>query len=410
MASRAVPLTIDEPTGVRRENWPVRWGVPFPKGAMREACWVRLLGPDGREMSCEARETARWPDGSVKWIVLDFQVTLEAQESVSCRLECGEDVVRGKVESPLRVVDRDGEIRVDTGPLTFGVRKSRFDMLEDVELNGNSMFGKDGQWLWILDGDGGTYSLADGMVREVEVEESTHRRIVIRARGRHGTGGGGALFDYVVRITAFTGLPWVQIEYTFLNTEDAETMEIREITFGTQVDLPEERVGLCGSGHKLFESREPFYLYHQELLENYGVFSGSPIYYESGERVDGVGLYEQQLARGWLDVNDGLHGMCVSMRDYLFLYPKEATWKDDRITFSLWPGRAGPIRLQQGVARTFTFMVHCHEGSCTEARAHELAAAFEESLLPRNGPWYLESGAFRARVFREARLIPQPGS
>jgi len=64
-----VTLRVESPVNVR--DWPVTSGVPFPKGALGSARNVRLL--DGKPL--QTTVTARWPDGSVKWLLLDFRHT-----------------------------------------------------------------------------------------------------------------------------------------------------------------------------------------------------------------------------------------------------------------------------------------------------------------------------------------------
>ncbi len=165
-----VTLDIEEPTGVRRENWPVRWGVPFPRGVLRSSNAVRMLGPDGNECPCALKETARWPDGSVKWILIDIQVTLEPQGTARYRLEYSEDVVRTPVDSPLVVRDLDDRIQVHTGPLAFELSKARFALLEKVVHCGNSALADEGQRIWIRDGADARFELGAGETREVAVE------------------------------------------------------------------------------------------------------------------------------------------------------------------------------------------------------------------------------------------------
>jgi len=370
--------------------------VPFPRGAIDTPDCVRLLGPGGGEHPCEIEAIARWSDGSVKWILLNFPVTIEAQATATYHLEYGPGVMRAPLTSGLEVRESPAAIHVQTGPISFSVNREPFSLLEQVQLHGRPLL--QSQQLRVTDAGGTTYDLSGSIPREVVVEEQTSRRTVIRARGKHASSDGRTFLDYLVRVYAWADLPWAQIEYTFINTEDTESVDIGEISLDTMLSVEASRAGSCGSGRKTYTSGEPFSFHHDSLLERYGVFAGSSIYGDDGEKVEGVGMYEQQIARGWLDVSDGQGGVCVSLRDFLAMYPKEACWRGDHITFSIWPERAEPLRLHQGMARTHTFMVYFHEGDGQQARAGELAAAFGEPLLPRNGPWYLESGVF-GRVF-----------
>ncbi len=76
-----VTLTLKNPAGVTLAAWPVRWGIPLPAGAVTKATQVALTGPDREPVSAQARVTARWPDGSAKWVLLDFVARLGKQDA-----------------------------------------------------------------------------------------------------------------------------------------------------------------------------------------------------------------------------------------------------------------------------------------------------------------------------------------
>jgi len=70
-AGLAVPLAIEETAGVARRSWPVTASVPFPRGRLRGAdVWV--AAPAGDATLAQARALERWPDGSTRWLLVDF--------------------------------------------------------------------------------------------------------------------------------------------------------------------------------------------------------------------------------------------------------------------------------------------------------------------------------------------------
>lgn len=388
-----IPLRIDEPTGVLREWWPVRWGVPFPKGRLASPETVRLLNATGQEIPCAVSASARWPDGSVKWLLLQFQVTINPQASVTYTVEYGPGVCRKERTLPLRVEEAGDRFVIRTGTLMFSVSRSHFTGIEGVRTNEREMpVGPVRARL--VDGDGTVYQMHPDGPAEVAVEEQTSERVTLRVKGRHRAADGRTLFDYLLRISAYPYLPWIEVDYTFLNTEDAEHTSLREVALSVPVQVEGAAVGLCGAGRKVHRFEGPFYFTHDRVIEKYGIFAGSPIYRADGQRVAGVGLYEQALASGWLDVSDGRGGVAVTMRDFVWTYPKEAAWRSEEIVFSIWPSRSEPLRLHQGMGRTHRFLLYFHDGDGEVNRVHEVAAAFNEPLLPWNGPWYLDSGAF----------------
>jgi hypothetical protein len=69
----SVPVQVTPPEGVTLADWPVTGGVPFPKGVLGSADHLRLYDRVGQELPLQAATTARWQDGSVKWVLVDFR-------------------------------------------------------------------------------------------------------------------------------------------------------------------------------------------------------------------------------------------------------------------------------------------------------------------------------------------------
>ena len=86
-----VALSVLNPGGNElNQAFPVTSGVPFPKGVLGSERQLRLLDGQGREAPLQVETLARWPDGSVKWALLDFQAPAGGQYS----LEYGAGVAR----------------------------------------------------------------------------------------------------------------------------------------------------------------------------------------------------------------------------------------------------------------------------------------------------------------------------
>ena len=92
-----ITLRLEEPTGVRRERWPVSRGIPFPPGALDTCDHLRLLDENDRELPLQVKGLSKWADGSVRWALLLFQADLEPQREVRYNLQYGPDVERTAV-------------------------------------------------------------------------------------------------------------------------------------------------------------------------------------------------------------------------------------------------------------------------------------------------------------------------
>ena len=65
---------------------------PFPKGALHDPGQVRLTQAQGGELPLATTVLATWPDGSIKWLLLDTQVTLRARQILPLVIEYGQDI------------------------------------------------------------------------------------------------------------------------------------------------------------------------------------------------------------------------------------------------------------------------------------------------------------------------------
>src|SRR5262245_5475074 len=65
-----VPLTIHAPIDIAGQ--PVTVGVPFPRGALRDLATLRLADDIGKLVPLQTKPLARWSDGSVRWLLIDF--------------------------------------------------------------------------------------------------------------------------------------------------------------------------------------------------------------------------------------------------------------------------------------------------------------------------------------------------
>src|SRR5207245_11290827 len=74
----AVPLVVEESAGVARRAWPASASVPLPRGRLRRVEVLWLAASDGRAVPLQTRVLERWPDGSARWLLLDFLADVEA--------------------------------------------------------------------------------------------------------------------------------------------------------------------------------------------------------------------------------------------------------------------------------------------------------------------------------------------
>ena len=396
-----IPLEVKNPGGAAVAGWPITTGVPFPPGALRAPDAVRLRDASGREVPLQAARTGVHRDGSVRWLLLDFQADVPA-EGRRLSLEFGEGVTRAPVPAPLRVVDGEAAIEVDTGALRFTVSKKRFSGLERAWVGGReiSAGGTEGG-PYFVDDQGREFRAGLDPSPEVSVESAGPLRTVITARGWYQHASGERRCRYIARIHAYAGKPYVRLFTTWIMTEDSRTLRFRDIGF--RVPLPVERCafGLAGGRRHTapVAAGQAPYLVQFDVDKarvspppaggapgpggggvapgraappggrGAGGIWGFFVWFPGGGAPRGGGGPTPEQAEGWIAAA-GPAGRCtLAVRDFRQLFPKELGASPAGVSFHVWPahGVANPGRKVDDALLQYAWF--CHEGPVLDFQA-----------------------------------------
>jgi hypothetical protein len=391
-----VPLIIREAAGIDRRNWPVTGGVPFAMGHLRSADHVRLLSPDGYEHPAQLRVTARWPDGSVRWLLVHFQADVATQQTTTYYLE---PIAPQHHPGPaIAVVPSGAGFEVTTGDLRVQLNAPGRGLFGAFQLADQVLVAPGMEFT--VEAAGTCYRAGADPTARWAVREHGPLRTVLTTRGRHANSA-GTLLDFEVSLQIYAGLPWVEIGYTFLNCEAPAEVAIDAITVELPVSLAASvQRGLCGAFEDQYETAEPFVICQDRPAHAHGGFRTARIETTDGNIVDGpregwndvtaashrarwewIELVPWQ-AHGWVTVSDNTHGISLIVRDFAQMYPKRLAVTQGALRLELWPQSAEPLRLYQGQARTHRFLVALHCGTAMAGQANRLSVAYDTPLAP----------------------------
>ena len=221
-------LEIDPSEPLPALGYPVRSGVPFAQGMLDEGQPVALRDPDAAAVPLQTSVLSRWPDGSTKWLLLDF---VAGSDSDAGRYQLDwQDVAPALDAEPLHRQTADGLV-VDGGRLGFRVPAAPGEhLLEQVTVDGRLVVE---HLTGVL---GGRAQDADESeppgssrrwvaVRDSYVVEAAGRvRTTVRVHGHLVADDGNALGDtlgaVVVRASVWAGLPYLHLTYRVFNGSD----------------------------------------------------------------------------------------------------------------------------------------------------------------------------------------------
>lgn len=436
-------LRVENSADVPRRGEIVTSGVPFPRGFVPDADRLRLFDDGEQAVPLQAAVIGTWPDGSAKWILLDFPVDLGARQTRAYRLRWSTDVPRPIVARPVEV-KQDGQTVV----LSSGSVKVIVDRKDPAALSQFWTLGVDGDarqltartlvpeivamdsvprhpalptrpspytpagrvkglleikadahgYRTIIGPDWMTVPL-DLAVRppdDVFLETQGLLRVVLRADGWITDKDDRRFLRYTHRLTMTAGSDLVRVATTFTNLADSKMLWVRAARLITEV--------LAGA------TSRPC------------VFGGSPLSHEIGldcfaagrrsesiltqstdvrydVRVDGAEAGSGCRAPGWVDVGD----VTLHVRHFWQQFPKRLTvaatphTADESsrkpsalVSMDLWAGDE-PLDLDQGMAKTHEVCLAVRNST---ASGPETSARVDRPLFAvAPASWYCGSGA-----------------
>ena len=333
-----IPLYVDETAGVERLAEPVTTGVPLERGVLQDLGRLAIKTATGEAVPAQFSLLSQWPDGSAKWVLVDFQAAVGANGRATYVLsDSGDRLVLAK---KLEVVDAEKEVVVSSGEMGFSLSKETFALISDLQLDGKRLFGE-GPGARIFPVEENAVSIDARPPERVVIEEAGPLRAVIAVSGQFGELNEGRL-EYICRITAFAGQPLVKIRFWLrnlgaygYNLEQGQSEWFPFAGASLDFDLSAMRrsgaleVSCEGTKVRVDES-------NSWRVAQYGE---NPDYESMRFAVEANGKTLASGARtdGVTRISSGQTKLTVAVRHFWQNYEKEISLEGDRLSIWLWP-------------------------------------------------------------------------
>jgi len=395
-----IHLTVKEPSGVARAGWPVTSGIPLAQGELRRDRHAALFDAGENELPLQTEALSRWPDGSIRWLLVDFQVDLAAGDSQEFVLRYGPQVQRAPVALPRLLANsptRDRQVApgVITGPLRIDLSPDQFRLLDRIWLdhNGDGEFsdaerltGAEATGIVLVTPDGSRHR-ADLSLATWSVEQHGPLRACLRFEGRHQAEDGSDRFGYVVRLHFFRGQPFFKFEYTFVNDYQDALM--------AQIDSIELVCSTPGGNDDQF------------VLNGQPTSQPATLVQVNDEEFEINGQPSGQRAPGWAALGTPVGGLAVGVHQFWQNWPKSLQVQPGQLRIGLCPDfepgrydghelmeeakhyfylRDGVYTFKVGMARTHELWVHGYSGEADVAALSDFYTAAEKPLLAQCSP------------------------
>lgn len=372
---RKIPLKITNSSGWVRQEEPVTVGIPIPQGEIFKNGDL-VLKDDNGAIGAQFTSMCRWPDGSLKWVLLDFQPVVDANSIYECFLEESTRVKKDSIKG-VSVEEQGAVYKINTGSSEFFLDKKKFLPFTGVKENHVDLLKKNASRVVLAD-ENNTIFFPE--VTDSSIELRGALRTTIKMEGVFSSGR-KELLNFISRIHFFHNKSFVKIDFTIWNKGAAKhvgglwdlgdpgSILFKELAFKFVLsDEVEHNKSLRCEPGKTFEkiSGQKITIYQDSSGgENWNstnhinrneqvpvVFRGYKVYCDDAIFAEGL------RATPVLHVGGHTQGVSTTIKHFWQNFPKAISVQKDELVLELYPGRFNDLHeLQGGERKTHSFFI-----------------------------------------------------
>ncbi len=367
-------LKLDCPNGLPEAGYPVTWGIPFGEGKLFDKGHVALTDAAGQPVPLQTQVLHKWPDGSIHWLLLDFQAS-QANANRPYTVSYGTTVAGTPPPQDLQVSETEEAVTADTGALSFIVTKGARVLAEKITLDGEDE--PLGQELTgeLVTRDGWIHTGFITVNEEVVVEAAGPERATLLCSG-HLVNEGKTFGRFTCRIHAYRGKPYLRVFFRIFNDTDVPAQLVEQFLLRLRTPMTDGKAVLGDQKLQTTAAETGRLLVRQHKCDAYEVFQGNDARRASGEHWEGP-----------ITIQTPEHGVSGQVRH--FAQPRTIEYEQ--------------YVMPRGEAKRHELLLYFHKGSGEQAQVQAAFRAFEYPPVLMSPEWYADQQAFG----RGAPLTPE---
>jgi len=216
----ALAFSVSEPSGLKRLKWPVRGGIPFARGVLRDAGKVRLIDEHGRPVPVQTKVLATWPEGDVKWLLVEFLTDIDAGETKHFKLIYGSGIEPQTADTRVGT-QQGGSILLDGTQIKVTLRTGR-SLISEVRFAGRPVLRDLEPFMRLSSNKSSTGWLTEWQITDVRLVENGPVQATARVDGCF-LARNGVRWPFHCYVRVYKGCPriWLQFFWTFADSPES---------------------------------------------------------------------------------------------------------------------------------------------------------------------------------------------
>ncbi|MCC6443678.1 MAG: hypothetical protein IT210_09520 [Armatimonadetes bacterium] len=388
--SSPVLLKLVSPARIPMAGYPVTGGVPMPPGLLKRGGGISLEDRLGRPIPLESEVTGRWPDGSVRWLLLTFLAPEGSGDGSEFMLRAGKGVQGTAPRERLRLYTGPSRRTLDTEAVRVVLGDDRRNLIDAVFLKSKTqpVLRRLRPSLSVkLDGREAPLAAAWKTISASRgpLSASVKMEGTLDAPGMH-------IGRFVFRLTAYAGSPVLKTSFRFFNdvkpepykgTAEDTPLDVTEISLIADLPGGPLRAAAGLDGEDAAESRSGLLSVIQPEAGRFLVSSGS------------APLGQGSRASGWIAAETESGWAQASLWRFGQQFPKSLSTAPGSLTIGLFaPSESVPLyRPRFGEAKRHDITFVFGDGPAQDAARAALGRLSDEPPRLFDTAWFCRAGA-----------------
>lgn len=407
--AREFPIIVMNPTSLRFKDLPARGGIPFPKGELTSKNGLAIKDGQGNSLPYQSKVMAKWNDGSIKWLLLDFPAS--AEPGLGGQYTIDYPVKQDVSKQNTFVFQTGDQVIVDTGKVKFSVSKKAFRLFDRIWIGGKEVVSAGSDLTMQFRGK--VYRSSGDKKYILTIEEGGPLVVGLKAEGWFVDDRGRQFCKFLTRIKAYRGESFVRVYHTFIYTGYPENT-YHYLYKGKR--LPKngtiEEAAISLRIPEVIKEGVVTFAADNQVLQKKDIDADLKILQKKDDHFEVFKAKDQKIGEGkklegWVDVANGQKGVCAVVRKLWQQFPKgfEVDPKEGTLVLKLWPKEAGDMDLKTtaktlgpedvargsafGLAKTHELVFYFYSGDYKSSKAREIALSAQEPPLVLSSPAWL---------------------
>lgn len=416
-----VPISVRESSGLQRCDEVLSVGVPFPPGRLLTESTAYVRRGD-RVLHTQCRPLSVWPDGSVKWLLVTFQLSIDANSTEM--LELSTEVETGTERWPSVWTHPDPTgVEIDTGLGRFRLMKSGNVVLLHVESSGGEQRHDNGVRLSLSVDDRKPVDLA---IESMRLDEVGPLQVTAVTTGTFTFGNHAIPLDVSIRSVFRSRHAGCEMEICVGNRRaarhrhnlwdlgDEGSIYIQDLSLDVHLGPRNWRLTWAASKDDPLQASTctSWSLYQDSSGgENWnstnhvgadGRLTVSFPGYRVVDRTTGSEIVRGSRATPCVMLDDGRHSVAATFDQFWQNFPKAIRWSDRVLSIGLFPAECrSPTEMQGGERKRHKLWLEF--GDPGSSRIRQYASPLEVTV---DSGWIEASGAIDCFVTPDSSAAP----